>query len=145
MDRSQEMSALSIQSVFCLGNPDTGDQGDLTLSLHHLAGLWGPRVSRLLPQLPVQGAGNGLSERGPGARGGALQRWHRALRDLLPCGHLPSSGGYRSLLLITSYSPPGPIDPHVLHRIPYTERHFRAEGWQHGYIWCSLSRLIVHA
>ena len=192
------MSALSIQSVFCLGNPDTGDQGDLTLSLHHLAGLWGPRVSCLLPQLPVQGAGDGLSKRGPGACGGALQCWYRAIGNLLPCGHLPGSGGYWS----TSWSNPPTVSmgslllrdvlmlrqkggdmgtfygrgfgPHIRNkrldsqnsqnkvRVPhfwlYSQNYdlkvrILRIKWEQFFfilsffrtIWCSLSRLIVHA
>ena len=76
---------------------DSRDAWDFTFSLHHLAWLWSTGVSCFLPQLPVQGAGVGLSEFGPGAGGGALQRRHRTLGDVLSCGHLPLTGSYWSL------------------------------------------------
>lgn len=71
---------------------DSGDTWDFTFSLHHLAWLRSPRVSRFLPQLPVQSARVGLFEFGPWTSGGALQRWDRTLRDLLSRGHLPPAG-----------------------------------------------------
>lgn len=70
--------------MFCRSSiADSRDSGDSTFPLHHLARLWSSRVSCLLPELPVQGAGVRLSECRPRACGGALQRWHRTLGDLL--------------------------------------------------------------
>lgn len=76
---------------------DSRDSWDSTFPLHHLARLWSSRVSCLLPELPVQGARVGLSECRPRAGGGALQRWHRTLRDLLSSWHLPRTGSYEAL------------------------------------------------
>lgn len=76
---------------------DSRDSWDSTFPLHHLAWLWSSRVSCLLPELPVQGARVGLSECRPRAGGGALQRWHRTLRDLLSSWHLPLTGSYEAL------------------------------------------------
>lgn len=74
---------------------DGGVEGDLPLSLHHMAWLWCPRISRLLPQLPLQSAGVRLV--GPGARplSCALQRWDWTLRDVRLGGHLPGPGENR--------------------------------------------------
>ena len=67
-------------------------EGDLPLPLHHMARLWCPRISCLLPQFPLEGPGVRLT--GPRARalGGALQRRDRTLRDLRLGGHLPGPG-----------------------------------------------------
>lgn len=46
----------------CLCSADRRDPGDSTLPLHHLARLRRAGVSRLLPELLVQGARVGLSE-----------------------------------------------------------------------------------
>lgn len=71
---------------------DWGIQGDLPLSLHHMARLWGPGVSCLLFEFPLQGPGVRFVGPRPRPLGGPLQRWDRTLRNLRLGGHLPGPG-----------------------------------------------------
>lgn len=71
---------------------DRGVEGDLPLSLHHVAWLWCPRIPRLLPQFPLQGSGVWLIGPRAWALSGALQRWDWTLGDLRLGGHLPGPG-----------------------------------------------------
>lgn len=71
---------------------DGGVEGDLPLSLHHVAGLRCPRISRLLPQFSLQGSGVWLIGLRAWALSGALQCWDWTLRDLRLGGHLPGLG-----------------------------------------------------
>lgn len=71
---------------------DGGVEGDLPLSLHHMAWLWRPRISCLLPQFSLQGSGVWLIGLRAWALSGALQCWDWTLRDLCLGGHLPGPG-----------------------------------------------------
>lgn len=74
---------------------DGGVERDLPFSLHHLAWLWCPRISRLLPQLPLQGSKVRFLGTGARALSGALQCWDRTLGDLRLGGHLLGLGKSR--------------------------------------------------
>lgn len=67
-------------------------KGDLPLSLHHVAWLWCPRISWLLPSFPLKCSRIWLFRRRAWALRGALQRWDWTLGDLCLGGHLPGPG-----------------------------------------------------
>lgn len=71
---------------------DRREERDLPLSLHHVAWFWCPRVSGILPKLPLQSAGIGSVGGGSRAGCGALQCWNRTLGDVFISWHLCGPG-----------------------------------------------------
>lgn len=95
-----------IACVFFVVVVDGRVKGDLPLSLHHMAWLWCPRISRLLPSFPLKCSRIWLFRRRAWALRGALQCWDWTLRDLCLGGHLPGpgkGGEGEGLLLNKSY------------------------------------------
>lgn len=99
---SDKHTLIVINVVSCVFK-DTGNTGDSSFPLHHVARFRCARVACIFSQLLVQSARVGLSESRSRPCRGSLQRWNRPFWNVLPCRHLPSTGKRTDCFYVMPY------------------------------------------